>query len=221
MPTLVQARKVNQTAASAANLSATFDVAPTAGNLLLAYVCSDSTILTPSGWTSRRAAVSEVGLYLFDKTSAGTETTVTVAPTTGTTSLTLVIEEWPACTPDQGTLTNTNATGTTAPTGTTATLASANDLAVAAFGVNLGGGAVTWNTYTNAYAEVAETTGVGTGNSIRIAVAQLNPTASTAAQSTTATLSASTGSFKGALIQTYTPTALVPDVTSFTYARMR
>jgi hypothetical protein len=66
--------KVVGTTTSAASLTATFELVPTLGNLLIAAANSDATLtMTSSGWTLAKSSIGEVGLYLWYKPAGPSE----------------------------------------------------------------------------------------------------------------------------------------------------
>lgn len=204
----------NQSAANVASLSGTYSPAPTQGNLLVAVANSDATVtMTSTGWTQAISSVNDTGLYQWYKIAGASESaTVTVTPSSAA-STEIVIEEWNGntATPLDKTSSGSLVTGSTCPSGTTATLAQADEEGIAAFGWN---SANTADSYTNSYVEVAEIIGLGT-LATRLAVTEL-ALASTAATTTTMTLSGSTANAKSGLIATYRAAAVaavpVPDI---------
>src|SRR6187402_1779411 len=79
-PAFVQVKAAASPDAQVANLSVTLDTAATAGNLLVAAACSDATLTGPSGFSLGEDAVDAQGAYIWWKTAAGGETTLTVTP---------------------------------------------------------------------------------------------------------------------------------------------
>ena len=79
---LRQSNTFCSTGTATSTMDCTFATSPTSGDFLLAYAaysCNASgTITTPTGWTIVEGPVcnSPVGLIVYDKTAAGTETTV-------------------------------------------------------------------------------------------------------------------------------------------------
>jgi hypothetical protein len=80
--TIIQSASGTTGAATADTVAATLSSAPTAGNSLLLFVCSDSTIPTaPSGLVLDKSAIQSCATYVYRKqTSAGTETSVVIDP---------------------------------------------------------------------------------------------------------------------------------------------
>lgn len=204
MPLTLVQRQVNQSAAAVASLTGTYAPAPTSGNLLTANVCSDATVtMTSTGWTLAVSSVSDVGLYQWYKLAGASESASVVATPSGSASTEIVIEEWSgnvASLPLDKTSSGSAGSGlTNVPSGTTAATVQADELAVAAFGWNQA--LANANTYTNSYAEVAETRGLG-ATATNVAVAEV-ALSSAAATSTTMTLSAVQNAVKSGLIGTY------------------
>lgn len=160
--------------------SITWDASPTSGNklILAAYRLNSSTTFTgPSGWTSNLTvgAGSSLGLYWWEKQSDGTETTVTVTSdiTAGFGLCGFEVSGLVTGTAKDVSSNGTNATVTSKSTGTTATLAQANEFAVSLVCVNgTSGGSEAWtNSFTlehniargwSGYKILSATTGVET-----------------------------------------------------------
>lgn len=203
--TLVQ-RRTNQSAVAVSSLTGTWSPAPVQGNLLVINGDSDATLtMTSSGFSLAIASVNDVGLYQWWKIAGASESTSVVLTPSGSASTEIVMEEWSgmaASSPLDKTASGSAAGGSlTIPSGTTAALAQADELGVAAFGWNDSGGAASGSSYTNSYVEVADIKGLG-GMATNVSVAEL-ALSSTAATSSTATLSFNPGSVKSGLIGTY------------------
>jgi hypothetical protein len=212
MPLTLVQRVTNQSAAAVSSLTGSFGTTPVQNHLLVANANSDATLtMTSTGWTLAVQSVNDTGLYQWYKLAGAAESSsVTVTPSVSA-STEITIEEWsgnattsPLDQVNSGSQT-TNAA--TVPSGTTPATTNADDRAIAAFGWN-DTSVVTMSTYTNSYAEVVETKGLG-GTATNIAVAELD-LAATGAQSTTGTLSGTNNSIKSGLIGTYKAAAAAP-----------
>lgn len=143
--------------------SATFGAAPTSGNILTAIVNSDATVTTPSGYTVRQSVVSGTGFYVYEKVSNGTETTITVSPTSTVRGGFIIIESTSILTFDNApTPVQTAATGTSVSAASVTTTA-ANDLVFAIGGVGGYPTVPTGITYNNGFTALA--TSLSTGSS--------------------------------------------------------
>ena len=204
MPLTLVRSKTAVTATSQSSLTATFDASgtATAGNLLVACANSDATISLPSGWTLVVSVINFTGLYQWMKIAAGGETGITITPGATTTAEVWVAEySGNTATPlDKTASANPGVNASTIVSGTTATLAQADELAVACFGWNDSTGtAGTMLSLTNSFVEVADLRGTDpTSMDTWLGVATLAVSATTAL-STTATLGGSGGRPVGAI----------------------
>lgn len=201
---LVRSNSGNTGTGAPATLDATLGGTPIAGDTLLLVVCSDATVNTPAGWTLDVSAVATNGLYIYRKTSAGTESTVTITPSVAAATNWWYGEyEGLDATPLLASSSSTGSATTTSPTGATAfTSGATGGLAIAAFGSSRFS-AVTASGYTNGFTELADlgtTKASGTNVSLAVATALANTDGSF---SSTATLSAS--SAVGGVIAIYEP----------------
>jgi hypothetical protein len=101
---------------------------PTAGNLLVVSANGDFTTTAPSGsgtWTAGPSIIDGNGVYTYYKVSDGTESTITVALTSGTFHFTITACEYsgltatPFDTSNSSTVSGTNGTSTSAVSVTT------------------------------------------------------------------------------------------------------
>ena len=211
MPLTIVRSKTAVTATSQSSLTATFDSGgtATAGNLLVACANSDATISLPSGWTLVASVINFTGLYQWMKIAVGGETGITITPGATTTAEVWVAEySGNTATPlDKTASANPGVNASTIVSGTTATLAQADELAVACFGWNDSTGtAGTMSSLTNSFSEVADLRGTDpTSMDTWLGVATRAVSATTAL-STMATLSGSGGRPVG-IIATYKATA--------------
>jgi hypothetical protein len=118
-------RKIKATAAAASVAIGVGDgwAAPTAGNLLVAFVNSDATVPAPTGagtWSAGPSVVDGNGTYSWHKVATGTETTVTVSPSV-TANTILAVAEYSGTTGTPFDVQNSSTIVSTAGTTTTAT----------------------------------------------------------------------------------------------------
>lgn len=196
--TKVQTKSYRSTAqATSHNISPTST--PTSGNLLILTVVSDATVNTPSGWTLAVSAVNYSGTYIYYKTSAGNETTITVSPTASAATGIDFLEYSGMATSSQ-----LDATASTTPpgtvssvsSGTTATTAQADEVLVAVIGISTTLQSV--SPWSNSFTEEFDSPTTGAGVNVQQATAT-RIVAATAAYETTGTLSGSTPNPSGAI----------------------
>lgn len=113
----------------------TLPATPTANNLLVLFVHSDTTVTTPSGWTlpTNGSFVGQMGAYAFYKVAAGNETSVTIT-TNGNNSTAASYLEYAGTDPTPFELAaqgSTNAANTITTTTVSITPTSAGSLVVA------------------------------------------------------------------------------------------
>ena len=209
-PAFVQVKSNASPDAQVTTLSATFDTAATAGNLLVIGACSDATIATPSGFSLGEQAVDAQGAYLFYKIAAGGETTLTVTPGVSRPAA-MVIAEYSGITAsgplDQtATATNSGSPFVSASPGTSSATTQAVELVVAAvcphsFADNAQPASPSWsNSYTGRGTAVSAYTTTGAQNS-GVFLADL-VVSSTGAQTTAATWTNSSQDW-GAILATF------------------
>lgn len=119
--TLVQTAS-NLTSTGAASLAVGSGqgwAAPTAGNLLIAWANSDTT-MTLSGWTAGPSVVDQNAAYLWYKVAAGTETSVTFSAGGSTSPFTVGLMEYSGATATPFDVQGTSSIQVTAGTTTTA-----------------------------------------------------------------------------------------------------
>lgn len=128
---------------------------PTAGNYLVVTANSDATVNTPTGFTLQPSVVDGNGAYIFVKVAAGTESSITVSPTSAAnTSITACEYSGTTAAPfdTSNTSTITNSGGNTT-TSVTVTTAADGELVIALAAIHLGsgsgGGAPTGPSWTN------------------------------------------------------------------------
>lgn len=178
--------------------------AAVASNTLLAVVASDATI-TITGWTADVSNVSGQGEYIFRKTAVGGETSVAMN-LSGSTSAVAVIFEYSGLTasPFDKSATNLPAGSVaTCATGTTATLSQATELSIGGVCWNYTTNPTTVTGWSNSYVSQGAVTSTGSATNIRLEVAILT-TSATTAQSSTATFGVNTTTPQG-IIGTYKP----------------
>lgn len=130
---------------------------PTSGNLLVVTANSDATVTGPSGFTAGPSVVDGNGAYMWWKVSAGTESTITVTPSSSAnTAMTCAEYSGIAASPLDASNSSTIAgsSGTTT-TSTSVTSTAAGDLVVAAALLHgYTGSAPTSPTWTNSFTNV-------------------------------------------------------------------
>jgi len=132
--------KASNSLTDAASFSVTFNAAPTPGNLLILVASSGTTLTTPAGWVRDVNVVNDLQTSIYSKISNGTETTITISTIAGNATGQLVAIEWPST----YTTIDKIATGAGSASdhtflnfGTTATTTAANEILIAAGGLNL------------------------------------------------------------------------------------
>lgn len=159
---LVQSNAGNTATSTPTSLSATLPGTPTSGNTLILIVSSDATVSTPAGWTVDKSQINNNGHYLFRKTSAGTETSVTVNPTVGaSTSWNYMEYSGMHASPLAVTTSAGSGTGISSlATGTTGTSSGATGgIAIASWGQSIiaSGATATTDSYTAGFVELHDT----------------------------------------------------------------
>ena len=198
--TLVQS-KPGTTPSAATSLTVTFDTPPVENNLLIAVAGSDSVMtMASTGWSTPLAATDFTDLKLWYKVAGAGEASA-VQITHASDQSEMAIFEYSGMftvTPQDKTATSMPGTSTaTVPSGTTATLTQADELAIAAW-CRQGSAAV--NSISNSFSEVCSIGGLGgTRTTMTVAVKDLS---STAAASSTAVF-ASASSNPSGLIATF------------------
>lgn len=209
-PAFVQVKSAASPDAQVASLSVTLDTGATAGNLLVAAACSDATLTAPSGFALAEDAVDAQGAYIWWKTAAGGETTLTVTPGVSR-PVALVVAEYSGITTTSPVdATNfavfSGAPSTSATPGSSGTLTQAVELVVVAvcphsFAENAQPASPSWtNSYTGRAAVTSGFIATGSQNS-GVFFADL-VTAATTATSSTATWSPSSQDY-GAILATF------------------
>jgi hypothetical protein len=204
--TIVQ--RGGNSADSVATLSATMS-AYTAGTLLILCAIGDgttNTITPPSGWTNGPYAAAWADVGLWWRLSSGAPTTVTVTSAAGN-AIGMEVYEFAGLqnTIDKTATNATTGTGTSLPTGTTATLARQPQLCIAVFGTDSGGvGADFVSVYSGGYVKL-DGRAAGSIGWFDIASLVVN---STAAAVCTATVTSTSG--PAALIATFPIAPLAP-----------
>jgi hypothetical protein len=163
---IAQVQKQTGSSADTSSVSATFGAGPTQNNLLVAvYHSKDHYPTTPTGWTKAAEIESWGVLTCFYKTAGAAESsTVTVSDGTGTSYQSLTILEYSGITTttplDKTATASSGGNVTTSQaTGTTATTAQADELLIAAVGVEYGAGIVFNNAWTNSFTQQSNVTG--------------------------------------------------------------
>jgi hypothetical protein len=154
MATRVQAAS-NKSATSVASLavgSAQGWAAPTAGNLIVAWADSDSTVTVDNSMTAGPSVIDGNGAYFWYKTATGAETTFTFTPGASATIIAGVLEYSGAPTFDvQGTSTIAGTAGTTTTAVSVTTTGASGDLILAAALLHAGGGFAASPAWTNSF----------------------------------------------------------------------
>jgi hypothetical protein len=181
-----------------------FSSAPTSGHLLILIANCDSTITTPSGWTSQVSLVNNCQSTIYSKISAGTETSVTV--TIGaSTDMVMAIYEFTTYTAIDKTVTASFGNTTSFTIGPTATTTAANELLVAVVGIAISGSApgpfISWsNGFVQDIYIFNTAASVGAKQSLAVAFQQVT---STGAYSTTVVWTNASSSSENGLIATF------------------
>lgn len=164
---------------------------PTSGNLLVASANSDSTV-TMSGWTSGPSVVDGNGAYVFYKTSAGTESTVTATPS-GSADIVLTVCEYSGNTATPFDVSNSSTIASSSGTVTTSTSVTTTadaDLIIAVAALHSLPGAVpsapSWaNSFANVLSDYSGATSASTRQCFTF-LAELLPAGTAGAYSTSA-----------------------------------
>lgn len=189
--------------------SCAFGSSPSAGDLDILFVGSDTTVNTPSGFTAGPSRVNNMGAYIFYRKAAGGESGTVAVVTNGNNNTVVIWQRWSGTDAFDGSAsTGADAvSGNATPTGTTGTLSASGELAVAMGALsNIGGAAQTSPTWSSSY--VAGTTGVQglAGSGVRVYSASKNGVG-TAATSTDVTWSGDAATNRYTLIATFTAAA--------------
>lgn len=207
-PSFSQVQKVSfPSASSVSPQTFTWSSGPIQNNLLILCCSSDNTVTTPSGYTLAKSNVSAQGQYIFYRIAGASESTTVSITLGGADSLVGTGFEYSGML-TSGTLDVSasilNSSGTnSAPTGTTASVAQTNELAIALICWNATTeGALAVNSWSNSFVQEATVVSTGSAQNIRQTSASLNPLALTT-QTTTAALSGNTISGSQGIIVTF------------------
>lgn len=223
MASLVQSGSYNSTSDGTSH-SLTLGSTPVSGNLLIVAANSLTGNPTPSGYSVADRIVTNTDTVIFYKI-AGVSESPTVTFTFGAAvPMNIVALEYSgvlASPLDVTANSDSGASSTSVPSGTTAATSQAAEMAVAIFGI-VSGGAPAASSYSNGFAEVIQ--GVTTGSvlaNVRLAVVS-KTLAATGAQSSTATTASATSNAAG-VIATFklSSTASVAPAAQNTYQRRR
>lgn len=133
--TIVQSADGHSTA-NGTTFAAALASQPTVNNTLVLVVGSNSTVVTPTGWTLAQSAIDQNALYIFYKTAGVGEPTSVTVTKNATSGHTFYIAEvsglFVSGQLDQTASANSSTTNTTKVTGTTAATAQAAEFIVAA-----------------------------------------------------------------------------------------
>jgi hypothetical protein len=200
VPATVVQTKSGVTGSAATTLSVVYTSAPTQNNTLVAVAGSDTTLtMSSTGWSLVKSAVDFTGLYLWQKIAGASESS-TVTITFASDQAQMAVYELgsmlnPSVDASQTSLPGT--TTATVPSGTTATLAQADEWAIAAWNRQ---GAAAVNSISNSYVQAYNVSGSG-GTQTTMTVATLD-LSSTAATSSTVVFAATSPNPSG-LIATF------------------
>lgn len=177
--------------------TATLGSTPTNGNTLIAVHFANATPTTPAGWTQVRQRNFGTSRYLtaYRKNAGGSEPTGLTVTATGASLQDLHLYEYSglATAPDDQGVDNASGGATSLSTGTTGTTAQADELLMAAVaGIAALNGV---NSYTNSFAEQADTARMGSGDRIVSATGTFDTTIAWTTSRSVATMLVT---FKGA-----------------------
>lgn len=178
-PVAVQRNQKTGSPATSINISATDGwTTPVVGNLIVVTANSDATVSTPSGFSIVNTVIDGNGAYMFAKVADGTESTITVAPTSSA-EIAATFAEYSGLvgvTPVDMSATSTiSGSGGTATTPTAVTTTVAGDLVIAA-GLLHGasGAAPTSPVWTNSFVNtITVSSGSGVATKAHTFVAEL------------------------------------------------
>jgi hypothetical protein len=210
-----QVQKATNTSAGAATLavgSAQGWAAPTAGNVLVAWANANIT-MTLSGWTAGPSVVDGNGAYMWYKSAAGTETTITFSAGSSVDPITVGVLEYsgistPRDVQNSASVTATN--GTSTPSVSATGTNSIGDLWVC-IGAIHGGSAGTSPTWTNSFVN-QQTVQAGTSGSAGFCQTFVGEFQNTSAATVSTVVSWSTGSLldRQALLMAFPIAAAAP-----------
>jgi hypothetical protein len=182
--------------------------APSAGDLDIICINSDTVVSTPSGYSVGTSRVNSQGSYLFYRYAVGGEATSTTINTSGNFAASMVWGRFTGGTAfDVAANTGVDATaGITTPAVSSGTIANANSLAIMYAALHsLSATIPNTPSYSSGYTEVGQGSN-GTGSSGCVAFVGYNPTAGTAAESPSISWSVgATASDRYSLIAVFTP----------------
>lgn len=137
------------------SLAATFDIASTAGNLLVAVigVSSDVTLTPPAGWSLAKTEVNTVEGSIYYRENAPSATTITFSIATSPTSSTIIIAEYSGiATASPLDVTGSNTGSSASPsTGSAGPTNLQNELLIGGLSSNPNGGTNTFSSPTNSF----------------------------------------------------------------------
>lgn len=202
---LVQSKSYGSTA-SAASHNVVLDAAPTASNLLVLAVVSDTTTSgTPSLWSVANSAIDFTGTYLYYKVAgAGESATISVSLSASDSCVLMAFEySGNAATPLDKSASAVGQGTVTCGTGTTASTTQADELLFALNGLSNGDNTPpTVTAWSNSFVQQANAASTGSTANIRCVVAT-RAVLATGTYTTSGTLSGSTSAHNSGIIATF------------------
>lgn len=203
--TKAQTNATGQSAGAVASLNAVFGASPTQNNLIVVTATSDSTMNLPSGsgWSEAVNSVSNCGLYIWYKVAGASESATITVNNVASATCVVCAMEWAGLLTSSvldKTATQGSTSGGNIPSGTTATLSQASELAICAMANFDSGGSLT--SFTNGYTTEYDLR-PASGAIKDEGMAGSLITSATTAQSSTAQLSAGAGSGSTGCIATF------------------